>query len=145
MHFFAIAKEITTDEGSMKYKILLGLLVVSVLAGSVADAEDELPEVLKNLPNGWQSGTPFDMDAVTLAIDKLKKTSSKRLVKKLMGRKPDTIKGRHHWTYFGKFVDELTEREWRGLQIEFFGSGGVERAIFIGFREKDKKKKKAST
>jgi len=119
----------------MKYKILLSLLVVSVLACSVADAEDKLPEVLKNLPEGWQSGTPFDMDAFEKAAEKIR---NKREIKKIMGRKPDRIGTRENWYFKGKFVDEITERLWNKLWVQFNGSGEVNFAKFMW--EKSSKK-----
>ena len=95
---------------------LINILLVSVVACSVADADDELPSALRNLPSGWQEGEAFDFDVLKKAVYyKL----TRQQIKKLFGRAPDkTSTGTGCWYYFGDYLDEVTERSFNCYYVD---------------------------
>ena len=85
----------------MKYKLLLSLFVVSVLACGVAEAAE-------------YSG---DLDALE---ETLTGKTPKEVVE-IIGEPPTRVSGSHRefWTYGGTFFDTVTQNTFKKLQIYF--------------------------
>ncbi len=93
----------------MKYKLLLSLLVVSILACGVAVAEDKKAKVFK-----------ADLDALEAQL----KGKTKIQVKQIIGAPPTRVGGdfRELWWYQWTFVDEVTEVAYKKMLVRFSGT-----------------------
>ena len=111
----------------MKCNFLFDAFYVGVLVSFAVSAHGEKESEFKP-PRGWESGTAFDMDAVS---SHLKGKTVKQVKAFMKGRKPDWVgDDTNYWMYRGIFVDELTEKTFRLIEIHFNG-GKVDAARFV--------------
>jgi len=102
----------------MKYKLLLSLLVVSVLACSVAVAEDKKEKVVK-----------MDLDALEAQL----KGKTQKQVKAFMGAAPTKVGGndRDRWYYNWTFVDTVSEATYKQMWVDFSGTPKKVKYVFF--------------